>query len=213
MVYSAYLTVLVISLLSSITVYFQINAPRYLRFFLYLLATTLAVEMTARYLNPNTPLYNLYTVFEFVFYFAVLEAVITSRRVKNRIRLLIWVYPSLALINIFFVQRIYTFHSITYALGSLLILIVSIYYFFELFQMKQPINLVREPSFWICSGLLFYYSCTFPIFGYFNFFIHAPKIIIYNGENIVLILNILMYLLFTIALLCRIKARNSMLSR
>jgi hypothetical protein len=100
----------------------------------------------------------------------------------------------------------------TYSLGCLLIVAFCIYYFWELFQQSHSITLSREPAFWICSGLLFYYACTFPIYGLTNLLERLPKVIIKNLLLIFDLLNIFLYLSFTIAFLCRVKPRKSMSS-
>jgi hypothetical protein len=119
-------------------------------------------------------------------------------------------YPVLFLMNFLLVQHSSEFQSMTYALGCLLIVICCIYYFWELFQQKASVQLTRQPAFWICSGLLFYYACTFPLLGLINFVGSFPKIIIQNLFQILNILNVFLYLSFTIAFLCRLKIRKSM---
>ncbi len=59
-----------------------------------------------------------------------------------------------ALLNIYFVQ-VNVFPPTTYSLGCLLIVGICIYYFYELFHLPSSVNLLREPAFWICTGLLF----------------------------------------------------------
>jgi hypothetical protein len=97
----------------------------------------------------------------------------------------------------------------TYSLGSLLIVTGCIYYFWELFQQKNSVDLIRQPPFWICSGLLFYYCCTLPVFGLTNFITNLPQVILQNLLAIVIVINICLYLSFTIAFLCRLKIKRS----
>jgi len=122
----------------------------------------------------------------------------------------LWIYLLLVILNFLFIQKIAAFKSITYATGCLLIIAICIYYFYELFQLTHSVNLVRQPAFWICSGLLFYYSCSFPIFGLTNFVRSAPLIIFKNIGVIIFLLNVFLYSSFTIAFLCRLRTRKSM---
>ena len=108
-------------------------------------------------------------------------------------------------LNIFFLLKRGYFHSITYALGCLLIVAICIYYFYELFHYSRLLTLVQEPAFWICSGLLFFYSCSFPLFGLLNFVGDASRVIINNIDNILKLLNVMLYSIFTIAFLCRVR--------
>jgi hypothetical protein len=157
----------------------------------------------------NTLMSNLSTVVEFTFYFYLLREIVYGRRVKNVFFAFLLGYPTAALINIFFIQR-NAFHTMTYALGCLLVIGSCIYYFWELFQRTSSVNLGRQPAFWICSGLLFYYSCNFPLYGWLNMIKVFPRVILENLLTILVLLNILLYLSFTIAFLCRLRTRKSM---
>jgi len=202
------------SFIASLTIYFQRNTPLYLRLFPPFLLVTIMVEIIGEYLRAHTgtnvKLYNPFLVFEFVFYFFMLRQIIRNKIIKQIILHLLWLYPLMALFNIYFIQKITIFNSMTYSFGCLLMVAICIYYFFELFQHPYSGSLFREPAFWICSGLLFFYSCSFPIFSLLNFLNNASNIIIRNLGTILNLMNDLLYLSFTIAFLCRIKARKSM---
>lgn len=202
-----------LSFLASLSMAFRRDAPPYLRFFsLFLLATGI-VELTASYLfvhrRNNIVMYNLFSVVEFLFYFFVLYQAIHNRKAKRIVFHISWIYLLLCSINMAFVQKIIAFHSMTYALGCLLIAAVSIYYFLELFQLEHSVNLAREPAFWICSGLLFYYACSFPIIAFSNFLNNLPGVILRNLATIVNLLNVFLYSAFTVAFLCTIRVRKS----
>jgi hypothetical protein len=157
----------------------------------------------------NTFSGNLSTTVDFTFYLYVIREVVHSRGAKRFLLVFLFAYPAVALLTILLIQR-HGFHTMTYALGCLLIIIFCIYYFWELFQRPNSVNLGRQPAFWICSGLLFYFSCTFPIYGGLNLVKVLPTLILQNLLAIFVLLNILLYLSFTIAFLCRLKTRRSM---
>jgi hypothetical protein len=69
---------------------------------------------------------------------------------------------------------------------------------------------VRQPAFWISSGLLFYYSVTFAQYGLVNFISNLPSNVIQTLLTILVIINTCLYLSFTIAFLCRLKIHRSM---
>jgi hypothetical protein len=201
----------VISFLTSLTVYFQKDSRRYLRLFPILLIVTIIVEVAAIWLHKHKQstsiLYNLFSCFEFQFYMYILRQIIQSARVKKIIFYTACLYLSLGIANILFIQKITSFNSITYTLGCLLISVMCFYYFFELFQLPYSVNLIRQPTFWICAGLLFYNTCTFPIYGLVNFL--SPEFITKNIQVLLILLNVFLYSSFTIAFLCRIGVRNS----
>jgi hypothetical protein len=117
-------------------------------------------------------------------------------------------YPLLALVNIHFIQK-NDFPSISYSLGCLLIVGFCIYYFYELFHLPSSVNLVREPAFWICTGLMFFYICSFPLFGLYKLLYSASSIILANITTILTVMNALLYTLFTVGFLCSFRTRRS----
>jgi hypothetical protein len=207
-----YLYFIAFSLLASLSLVIQPARNLYLKLFPFFLFTTLVIEIISNYLSfynkPNVNLYNFFGAFEIVFYMFVLSQVIKSPRVKRIVMQLLWVYPLLFFCNILFVQTS-GFHSLTYSLGSILIVCFCIYYFYELFQLPHSINLLREPPFWICCGLLFFYCCSFPIFGLLNLLNTIPQLILQSLDIVIMLMNVSLYSLLTIALLCRIRIRKS----
>jgi len=214
MIIPLFIYFIALSLLASLTILFFPSNRLYLKIFPFFLFITFVIECISAYMSSqnlhNITLYNFFSVFEMVFYFFVLSEVILKKSIKKIVRSLIWIYPLIFLFNIFFIQT-ENFHSMTYALGCLLIVTICIYYFFELFQLSHSVSLLHEPAFWICSGLLFFYTVSFPIFGLVNFLERMPRFILNNLTAILTVMNVSLYSLLTIALLCRIRIRKSML--
>lgn len=202
-----------ISLAASLTLYFQKDVPSYLKLFPIFLAVAFIVERIGWYLDvkgiSNIMFFGVFSVLYFEFYFYILRKIIQSAKANKVILYLSFIYPILFLLNIVFVQT-HTFHSITYSLGCLLIVAVCIYYFYELFQLPKATNLIRDPAFWICSGLLFFYTCSFPLFGLLNLLSSLSQVLILNVSSILMFLNVLLYSLYTIAFLCRFLFRDKM---
>ena len=203
-----------ISLLTSVVINLQRRADAfYLKIFPFYLCVTLIIESISNYMwlhsKSNVVLYNYFGLFAFLFYFLMLHEIIKSRKAKNIIKAIGVLYPILFVINICFFQRM-GFASITYSLGCLLVAAICIYYFYELFQLPNSVDLAREPAFWCCVGLLFFYCCTFPFFGMANLMNDFPKIIMGNILVLLNLMNVLLYSLFTIAFLCRIRIRKFM---
>lgn len=212
---SASLFVLVVCFGASITPFFQKRSPLFLRLCPFYLLVTILVQQLGNYMSRNgihnALLYNCYSIFEFIFYLFILREIIQNRRIKRIILFILIIYPLIALFNVFYAGIGTAFNSDTYAIGCIVIVILCIIYFVELFQLPKAANLKNEPSFWICTAILFAYVCTFPFWGLVNFMNTAPKIVIANLMTIITIINILSYSLFTIAFLCKIRIRKSTL--
>jgi len=213
----SYIYVIAISFLVSLTLFFKLKpADRYLRLFPPFLLATLSAELLGMYLTflkkPNILLYNFFTTVEFCFYLWILGLVISNPRMKRVIRITNLLYAFVVVINVLFVQGTHTFHTITYSIGCLVIVVFCIYYFLELFRLPKSVQLKNNPAFWICSGLLFFYCCSFPLYALVNLWSGISKLVLKNFSQIVTILNVFLYSLFTIAFLC-IRNRKYTLSQ
>jgi hypothetical protein len=155
-------------------------------------------------------MYNYFTVFEVVFYLFVLYHTIQNKTVKQIILCSGIIYPVIAIINIALQKRI-AFHFDTYSPGAILLVCLCIFYFYELFKKTVITKPANEPVFWLCLGLLIFYSCTLPITGAFSV-VKAPKKFEYYVVGVILsVTNYILYSCFSIAFLCRLKfgANNS----
>lgn len=202
-----------ICFLASLSLLFQRLLPYYLRLFTVFMLITLIVEWIGaafrdKYPSEITNLYSFFNAFEFEFYLFIIRMVIISKKIKNVLLYVLSFYPFMVFINLFLVND-GDFHTMAYSFGCLLIVSSTIYYFYEIFQLPKSVNLVREPAFWICTALLFYYCCTLMIFGLWNVIRQLSTVIYYNIRGIMSILNILLYSLFSIAFLCRLGVQKS----
>jgi hypothetical protein len=193
-----------LSFIVSLFVYSDKSRP-FLKLFPPFLFATLAAEFTGSYLiyikEDNTYVYNFFSVIEFCFYVYLISLIIVNVKAKKIIRISGILYAVISLVNILFFQGMQNFHTVTYSLGCLVIVAVCIYYFLELFRLPKSVKLSRNPAFWICSGLLFFYCCGFPLYAFLNFWAKF-RWMAQSFTHIFDILNLFLYSLFTIAFLC-----------
>jgi hypothetical protein len=203
-----------IAFLVSLTVFFGPPAELYLKLFPVYLLLDCIVEGVTNYLalrRQNTILLSsLWAVLQFCFYIYVLQAVIHRPKAKRILLYCLIAFPLIFIVNLFLVQKFQVFQSMNYCLDCLVVVAACIFYFLEVFQSKNYVNLVREPAFWICSGLLFNCACSFPVYGLINFINGIEFSIIRIILYILGFINILLYLSFTIAFLCRLRTRKSL---
>jgi len=209
-----YFYFIIASFLVSLLLYKQSGTSGYLKLFSPFLGITLLVDGYGLYLSDqghNTYiLYSFFTALEFVFYLYVLSCIINNAKMRLAIRYILVINAFIALTNTLFIQKD-RFNSITYSFSCLLIVFFCIYYFLEIFRYPKSVNLVKEPSFWICSGLLFYYCCSFPLLGLTTFLTTIPKVLLRNIFFLLNVMNILLYTLFIIAFLCSVRIRKYIL--
>jgi len=205
-----------IAFLAGLTIFRAKRSPTYLKVFSIWLGVNLVTEIISNYQSShrinNVIFVDLITVFDFAFYLYLVREIIRSRRVRMILLFCVIIYPAIFVVNILLIQGSVVFHSMTYALGCLLLICSCVFYLWEMFQQTYSVNLARQPEFWICCGLLFYETCTFPFYGTTNLVRALPMVILRNLLLIFELLNILLYLSFTIAFLCRPRNRKSMSS-
>lgn len=186
---------------------------KYLKLFPFFLLLILAVELAGQIFHDpkkgNQILYNLFSTSEFLFYSFVFSSIIPNDSICRLIKKTMWVLPSICLVNILFIQGPNTFHTYTYMLGCLVMIFLSITYFFQLFHSSQNFDLLREPPFWISIGILFFYISSFSLIGVLNHISVLPNILKYNLQKILFIVNSFYYALFIVALLCQYKTTKS----
>lgn len=199
-----YFYFIALSFIVSLVVYSSSRHP-YLKLFPPFLFATMAAEFAGNYLTsihePNTFIYNFFSVIEFIFYMLLISLIIKNGKVKKIIRVSSVLYAIISIVNILFFQGMEKFHTVTYSLGCLLIVVICIFYFLELFSSPRSVKLSADPAFWICSGLLFFYCCGFPLYAFLNFWA-GFKWMRKSFTDIVSILNIFLYSLFVISFLC-----------
>jgi hypothetical protein len=200
-----------LSFLASLTIYLKKKPPLFLKFFPIFLLITVVVEVTAKVLSVNkisiSALYNFFSAFEIVFYFFVLYHSIQNKRIKQIIFFTGIFYPAFAIINILY-QGNKKFHAFTYSLGAILLVCFCIYSIYELLKKTVPQKINRRPAFWIYFGLLFYYSCTLPIWASMNF-LRSNRFELMMFSIISGFTNYLLYSSFVIAFLCNLKLREN----
>jgi hypothetical protein len=153
------------------------DRPAYLKVFPLYLFVSFWIEFFAdKFLRPFLPftihdenshiadvLYNLFTLFETAVFSYFLYQVIRSPFMKKFTVLL------LALFLIYFTSASFL-HGLYYhnykavALESIVILIPCLIFFRELFTRHEPLNLLKDPSFWMITGIFFYLATIFPLF-------------------------------------------------
>lgn len=181
-------------------------------FFPFFLFLSFAVEYYGEKLsnrNINTTnLYNFFTFFEFVFYIVFFMYLFPGSATKKKMGVVLVIYFVVTAINIFFFQGRKVFHTYTYMLGCLIVVILSISYFYYLLRFPETGTLAKNPYFWIVAGLMFFYTCTFALFGLNNFIAETIRQYTANLFIIQDILNMLLYTSFTIGFLCKVNTRK-----
>jgi hypothetical protein len=213
---AAYNITIIICLLVSLIIYLIGKAKPIIKAFALLMLVTAIIEIGnlynifPYYNNDNNHwTYNILTVFEFYFFSYFFYRILAGSFSRKLIRVFVFVYPLVLIISFLTIQKWYNFHSYTYILGELYLVILCLLYFKELYMAREFKKLSTLPEFWIVTGLLIFTSGQLPYMILINYLnTHFLKASAYFNYYILTSMNILMYTMFSIGLLWSIKTQK-----
>jgi hypothetical protein len=207
-----YLYIIIISFLASLNVYSWKGVNRFLYTFPFFLALSVVVEYYTSFLalrnESNILPLNIFMIIEFGYLISFLISILQPYYNVRPFYIALGIYSTLSILNFFFLQGLHTWNTYNYIVGILFIIVFGLTYFYALFQYTTSMNLLQEPIFWIVTALLFFYISALPSFGVMNFFIETAN----KYQNTLMFvtdfMNDLLYILYTIAFLCKINIRK-----
>lgn len=155
------------------------------------------------FLMSNLPLYHLYILMEGICVFWLY-----SKRFKNSQQInkkVVWGivgFASIVLVNGVFIQGIFALPNWSRSLESILVIGVSLYYFYFIFKEGKVQYLDRSFWFWMSSGLLIYFTSNLMLFIFTNMLTNRDDQLFLGVWSIHAVLNMVLYGFYTIALLC-----------
>jgi len=157
----------------------------------------------------NMPVVHIYTLIEFIF----LASVFYNGQLKilnsKQYRLLLIAFIFLSIFNTIFFQGIWMWNSNIRSLEGAILISLSLLYFFTLIKKLTVPSPARTFQFWFSIAVLFYFSGNLLIFIYSN---HLTELGIQSDDSRILeeqirvisfILNIFLYIFYSIAFLCK----------
>ena len=142
--------------------------------------------------------------FHFTFLSLFISRFFTTKQEKNIFKLFFWLV-NITIFIFIFIDVIYDF-SISFAISNTGLFILCIYYYYLLFRTPPTLNLLKEPSFWIITGILFGMGTTIPILYLAGYLYHnLPKNIFFSIATIVPFGYGIMHLFFIKAFICSVQ--------
>lgn len=149
---------------------------------------------------PNTPLYHFATMVDTVLLLYFFLMVFAGKHWAGYLKLAMVVFPLLAVLNILFVQPLFSFNSYMLSLKSILIICLCFLYWWQ-YEPVAGKAWKQIPLHWIVSGLLLYFSSAFLLFTFSDFLISVSSrssfIVLWNIHAG---LSVMMFLLLAIGL-------------
>lgn len=202
-----YVTSVLIAFLSSL-ISFRLDFPSNLKLFSCLLGLTFLVELTASILLVlhirNFWLYNLFMLVEFSCYGYYYLQFIKISLLQRVLKTFLVIFPTFWAVTIFFVFKLTIWNSYVIVFGSFFTVLFSFMYYYQLITSPEIQPLRKLPEFWIATGMLTFYLGALPFYGMLNFLIHSHRTVAITLADVLEIMNIIMYGLFSYAFICRI---------
>jgi hypothetical protein len=177
----------------------------YYKLFVYLLGFIFLSEMVGKFLKINGKgdwnniWYGLFVIpTTFISYY-----VLFAKKNNNKIYLY---FSILVLLTSLFIEEFilnhknYYFTSMSYMIGSILLLLSIFNYFYSLLKGDSILTFKKDPFFWISVGILLFYLPTFPFYGFNNYLKGVNMKFYLNYYYFAIVLNCIMYICFSIGL-------------
>jgi hypothetical protein len=132
-----------------------------LKWFIPYLFFLVCVELSAHYLVAvlkvhNVRLYNISVPIEYCFYAYLFYHYLQGPMIKKTALFLAIFIPSFSFINLLFAEGFNEFSTTNLLVSSTVVVVLCCAYFVDLFKREEEISLLREPMFWITTGVLFF---------------------------------------------------------
>lgn len=197
---------------------FRFNYEWYLKFFSILLGLTFFVEVLTivminlAHVQSTQWVYNIFIPVEFVCYGYFFLLILKTRWIRQLVWALIIGCLAGGVATTFLVFHFHKWNSYQAIAAALFTIVFAVSYYYELFISDVRFELRSKPEFWIATGMIIFYSCQLPFLGTVNYLVKTSMNLALSLLNVLRCIDILMYLIFCYAFLCRIIIKRLQLS-
>jgi len=172
------------------------------------LITEVGSKIIPHYGFNKNPLYILFSILHYPI-FSYIYYQFLSKKKDFKIHLLVtaFLYYFFVVLNIIYLQPVTIFPSNIILVESVFILSQILYLFYDMLHHPIQKPLTQQGMFWVNSGSLFFYSSTFIIFGFFNYF-KKYQFEMNWAYFILWLTNIIMYSCYLIAIIVEGKNKT-----
>jgi hypothetical protein len=171
--------------------------------FVYLLfdaLVSIASSALAYHHVPNMPLYHFATMVDTVLLLYFFKLVFAAHSWAGYLTVPLFLFPSLGIVNMLFLQPLFSFNSYMLSLKTILIIVLCFFYWWQ-YEPVAGKAWKDIPLHWIVSGLLLYFSSAFLLFTFSDFLLSVSSrstfIVLWNIHAGV---SVMMFLLLAIGL-------------
>jgi fucose 4-O-acetylase-like acetyltransferase len=161
----------------------------------------LLLELMVRLgVRNNLPLIHLFILLSVILFGAIYYRAFFNPILKKTVIVLCAITAAINLFNVIFVEGIWEYPSISNTVTGILLIFISLAYFYQLLNRAEFVHIEKQGMFWVNSGVLFYYSLALFLFMLYKQITKAHFGEYYMIHNVI---NIIANLLYTAGLLCK----------
>lgn len=149
----------------------------------------------------NLPFYYIYILVEFFILIRVFQLMLGAQIKTKYCMILGSIFLMAWLLNVSTGEGWWVFPDRIRALEAIIILILVILWFLKILREKMILVPYKTFEFWMCTGLLIFFSGNFLLFVFSNYVLATEEAVFRAIWKVNAILNILLYIMYTVALL------------
>ena len=153
-------------------------------------------------------IYHILRPFDFAILGLIFKCEIRDKRFKILITILIILFLFFCYFYSFYFNNYNKPTSLNSSIQNVLMLIISLYYFYETYEYSKEINLKRVALFWISIGFMLFSTCTFFSTGFQAYLQKRNPDLAKSIFWINYLASYFLYSMFLIAQLCKVIFRK-----
>jgi hypothetical protein len=148
-------------------------------------------HISAQQIKSNSAIFHSFVAVEFSLISVVYLLLFKSKRLKQIVFLIIFVFGAFVLFNTYYLQGISQLPFNNNMLSSIIFIAYSFLLFLEMINIETEDSLFAQPAFWFNSGVLVFYTATLIFWSIY-------RLVQFNANNGILhivmwILNLIFY--------------------
>ncbi len=147
----------------------------------------------------NMFLFHVFTFLEMILLILYFRSFFRQNWIRRMFFVLLLLFSVMVVLNIFYWESLDDFPSIPRTIECVVVMILSILFFINLFQQSTVSSLMRYNHFWLVSGLLLFFAGTF-FMNIVGSLVINKNDLGFNVYDIHSFLNIFLNIIYTIAL-------------
>lgn len=158
--------------------------------------------------HNNLAFFHCYILVEGLFLILIFKEILGSLITYNLLIsiflffILFWIY------NSFWGEGIENYPAIIHALEALIVLGLVVTWFGKVLREKVVRNIEKTFEFWFCTGLLIFFSSNLLSFVFSSFIVEQSSMVFKIIWGVHALLAILLYFIYSYALLCTVKTQK-----